>query len=193
MTKESKKSVYLQELLEMQNNHSKMMHQIVIDAIQEQETLVKRLSDEENNIHRTFGEKITDAIASFGGSWKFIIMFFIMLTAWMFYNTEFVDSDTFDPYPFILLNLVLSCLAAVQAPVILMSQNRKENRENIRAKDEYHVNLRAELKNRAIDKKLDLFINEQFKQLIEVQKVQIKQLDELEEAVTEMHEKLSKK
>lgn len=187
------KTEYLQQLLEIQNTHSKMMHQIVIDALQEQETLVKRLYEEENNVSRTFGEKITDAIASFGGSWKFIIMFFILLSAWMFYNTEFVDSQTFDPYPFILLNLVLSCLAAIQAPVILMSQNRKEERENIRAKEEYHVNLRSELKNRAIDQKLDLFINEQFKQLIDVQKVQIKQLDDLEDILTEIKEKLNNK
>lgn len=190
MAGSTKKSKYLEQLLEMQNNHQKMMHQIVLDAIREQEDLVKRLYDEDNNIHRTIGEKIADAVAGFGGSWSFIIIFFIILTGWMFFNTEFVDSQTFDPYPFILLNLVLSCLAAVQAPIILMSQNRKEARDTKRAEEEYLANLKSELKNRAIDQKLDLFINEQFKQLIEVQKVQINQLDDLEEAIKEMQKKI---
>lgn len=176
-----RKSKYLEKLLEVQNEHQKIMSQIVVRAMEEQEGLVNRLHEEEKNIKRTLGEKISDSVADFGGSWSFIFIFFFVLISWMLYNTYSHSSQVFDPYPFILLNLVLSCLAAIQAPVVLMSQNRKEARDRQRAQDEYLINLKSELENRLIDQKLDLFINEQFKELIEIQKVQLDKLEYLEQ------------
>ena len=182
-----KKSRYLTRLLEAENEHQKMMHKIVLDAIHEEEGLVARLYEEENDIRYTFGERVSDKIASFGGSWRFIGMFFLFIALWMVYNLMSGTKNIFDPYPFILLNLVLSCLAAIQAPVILMSQNRKETRDRKRAQDDYLINLKAELENRAMDQKLDLLINEQFKELIEVQKVQINKLESLETILRKTH------
>jgi uncharacterized membrane protein len=175
-----KKSQYLIRLLEVQNEHQKMMHKIVVDAIHEQEGLVHKLYDEEQNIQSSFGERISDKVASFGGSWTFIGLFFLVAFTWIGYNLISIDQASFDPYPFILLNLVLSCLAAIQAPIVLMSQNRKESRDRKRAQDDYLINLKSELETRAMDQKLDLLINEQFKELIEIQKVQIHKLERLE-------------
>ena len=182
-----KKSKYLERLLEVQNEHQKMMHQIVTESMREQENLVKKLHEEENSIKLSFGEKVSDKVASFGGSWSFIFLFFFVLISWMLYNSIVSPIEIFDPFPFILLNLVLSCLAAIQAPIILMSQNRKESRERKRAEDDYLINLKAELENRAINQKLDLFINEQFKELIEIQKIQLHRLEQLETLIKKTH------
>ena len=188
----NKKSKYLERLLEVQNEHKKMMNQIVVEAIHEQEGLVNKLYEEENNVQYTLGEKISDKVASFGGSWAFISWFFAVIVIWMWYNLA-MGAKAFDTFPFILLNLVLSCLAAIQAPVILMSQNRKETRDRKRAQDDYLINLKSELENRAIDQKLDLFINEQFRELIEIQKVQISKLESLERIVKKTHPKKTDK
>ena len=178
-----RKSKYLEKLLEVQNEHQKIMNQIVVRAIEEQEGLVKKLHEEENNVERSFGERTSDGITTFGGSWAFIFIFFFVLISWMLYNTYSHQSEIFDPYPFILLNLVLSCIAAIQAPIVLMSQNRKEKKDRQRAQDDYLINLKSELESRLIDQKLDLFINEQFKELIEIQKVQLNKLESLERSV----------
>ena len=181
-----KNSKYMKKLLDVQNAHQKMMNQIVVNAIQEQAGLVHRLFEEERNIKLTIGQKISDAIANFGGSWPFIFMFFTLLFGWMVLNIS-LASDAFDPYPYILLNLVLSCLAAIQAPIILMSQNRKETRETKRAQDAYLINLKSELENRAMDQKLNLLINEEFRELIEIQKIQISKLDDIESQIKKLH------
>lgn len=178
----TKKTEYLKKLLEVQNSHQQIMNQIVVDAIREQEGLVHRLFEEENCDTLTFGQKVSDKIANFGGSWKFITSFGVFLFTWMIIS-EAMGSKSFDPYPFILLNLILSCLAAIQAPIILMSQNRKEARESKRAQNDYLINLKTELENRAMDHKLDLLINEQFKELIEIQKIQISKLEKIESAL----------
>jgi uncharacterized membrane protein len=174
------KSQYLEELRKAESEHQKAMNKIVLDSIAEQESLIPKLYEEEHNIHYNCGERISDKIATFGGSWVFIGIFFFFISIWMAYNLLLDDKKTFDPYPFILLNLVLSCLAAIQAPVILMSQNRKETRDRKRAQDDYLINLKAEIENHTMDKKLDLLINERFKELIEIQEVQIKKLEILE-------------
>lgn len=170
---------YLKQLLEIQNEHQNIMHNIVVNNIEEQEGLIKRLSDEENDVKISFGEKFSDLIASFGGSWIFISLFFFFLFLWMIYNNS-LGKLSFDPYPYILLNLILSCLAAIQAPIILMSQNRKESRDRKRAQNDYLINLKAELENRMTNEKLDLFINKQFKELIEIQKIQIDKMNNIE-------------
>lgn len=183
-----KDRAYFKKLLDVQDAHQKMMNQIVINALEEQEGLVNRLIEEENNVTLTFGQKLADHIANFGGSWSFIIFFFFMLTSWMMINNQ-MEAHAFDPYPYILLNLVLSCLAAIQAPIILMSQNRKETRETKRAQDAYLINLKSELENRAMDQKLNLLINEQFKELIDIQKTQITKLDNIMQALKKQHSK----
>ncbi|MGE3800288.1 MAG: DUF1003 domain-containing protein [Candidatus Kapaibacterium sp.] len=125
----------------------------------------------------TFGERVADNVASFGGSWKFIILFGTILIAWMFVNVSFLGHP-FDPYPFILLNLVLSTLAALQAPVIMMSQNRQETKDRLRGENDYRVNLKAELEIRHLHDKLDLLLHNQWEKLMEIQAVQTDMMQE---------------
>jgi len=129
--------------------------------------------------HLTFGERVSDKVAQFGGSWKFILAFVIVIIFWMIINTFFFTQEGFDPYPFILLNLVLSCLAAIQAPVIMMSQNRQARRDRLQANEEYMTNLKAELEIQQLHSKLDLFMKRQWETLIELQKIQIELSEDL--------------
>ena len=129
----------------------------------------------------TFGERIADKVAEFGGSWRFIILFFTSMTVWIIVNSVLMLKDPFDPYPYILLNLALSMLAAVQAPVILMSQNRQEDRDRLRAENDYQVNLKAELEIRAINEKLDQLIHQQWAHLLEIQQIQMEMIEDLTE------------
>ncbi len=110
----------------------------------------------------TFGDKMADALAKFAGSWVFIIIFISILAGWILYNTA-SKNQSFDPYPFILLNLVLSCIAAIQAPVIMMSQNRQEEKDRIRARNDYEVNLKSELIIEDLHYKIDELIRNQEK------------------------------
>lgn len=120
-------------------------------------------------------------MASFGGSWKFILVFFLVMLIWIFLNVFILNDVAFDPYPFILLNLVLSCTAALQAPVIMMSQNRKEQKDRKRAENDYLVNLKSEIEIRNLHQKIDLLIVEQMKSLFETQKIQLEMLEEIRE------------
>lgn len=173
-----KKDKYLEKLLNIKNEHQKEMNRIVVGALKEEAALVQKLQQEDIVSETSIGEKISDKIASFGGSWPFIFIFFLFLFLWMFFNINNKD-NAYDPYPFILLNLILSCLAAIQAPIILMSQNRKEKRDRSRAQDDYLIDLKAELENRITNQKLDLLINEQIKQLIEIQEIQITKINQI--------------
>ena len=121
----------------------------------------------------TFGESLSDKVAEFGGSWAFIIVFFVILFAWIALNSFVLAQKAFDPYPFILMNLILSCIAAIQAPIIMMSQNRKEIKDRQRAQNDYLINLKAEMEIK------NLQLN--MKNLFEIQKKQIELLDELRE------------
>jgi uncharacterized membrane protein len=140
-----------------------------------------------DNTHREFersltlGERIADKVAEFGGSWRFIIVFFAVMAAWIVVNSILVLRDPFDPYPYILLNLALSMLAAIQAPVILMSQNRQEDRDRLRAENDYQVNLKAELEIRAINEKLDQLIHQQWAHLLEIQQIQMEMIEDMTE------------
>ena len=111
---------------------------------------------------RTFGQRVSDRIATFGGSWTFILSFFAFLVVWMAINVAIGLTQAFDPYPFILLNLVLSCLAAIQAPIIIMSQKRQEARDRLRAENDYRVNLKAELEIRHLHEKIDHLLTKQW-------------------------------
>jgi len=132
----------------------------------------------------TFGERVSDKLASFGGSWKFIITFSTVLVVWIIINSIELFTKAFDPYPFILLNLVLSCLAAIQAPIIMMSQNRQEAKDRARSQHNYQVNLKAEVEVRQVQERLDDLV-EKLERLSIVQDIQLETLDNIEEKVDE--------
>jgi uncharacterized membrane protein len=127
----------------------------------------------------TFGERLADKIATFGGSWTFLIVFGGFLSLWIAMNTLVLLWRPVDPYPFILLNLVLSCLAAIQAPIIMMSQNRQEAKDRVRAQHDYQVNLKAELEIRQLHEKIDHLLSHQWERLVEIQEVQLELLSEI--------------
>jgi uncharacterized membrane protein len=135
----------------------------------------------------TFGEKLSDKIAEFGGSWKFIIFFLSFMGFWMAVNVVVYHEKGYDPYPFILLNLVLSCLAALQAPIIMMSQNRQNDKDRQRSEHDYQVNLAAELQIRLLHDKIDHMMLHQHKQIVEIQEIQIELMQELEEKIDKLN------
>ena len=129
------------------------------------------------------GQKISDRVARFGGSWAFIISFFIILLIWIIFNTVTPKTDNFDPYPFILMNLILSCIAALQAPVIMMSQNRQEEKDRKRSENDYLINLKSELQLRSLHKKMDLLLEEEIKVLFQSQAKQMEILKTLQQQI----------
>ena len=156
----------------------KKLQEIVAETIREEELIIHNLLHPPTDVLRP-GQRIADKVARFGGSWKFIISFLIILIGWIVYNIFSPQKDNFDPYPFILLNLVLSCIAAIQAPVIMMSQNRQEEKDRKRAENDYLVNLKAELEIRSLQQKVDLLQQQQIKALYDMQLEQLAQLKEI--------------
>ena len=155
------------------------LEQEVLQSIKEQELLSSNM-DEVEEPTMPFGDRIADKVAAFGGSWKFIITFFVILFGWIIINSFFLlQASPFDPYPFILLNLILSCIAAIQAPIIMMSQNRQESKDRKRAEHDYKVNLKAELEVRLLHEKMDYLLTKQWQRLMELQKMQMEMLDKL--------------
>lgn len=169
---------YVKEVLEDEIGELSALDQEVVESLQQHEILS---SDIEKQFERklTFGERLSDRIAEFGGSWKFLIIFGAVLLGWIALNGVILATRAFDPYPFILLNLVLSCLAAVQAPIIMMSQNRAEARDRLRAENDYKVNLKAELEIRHLHEKIDHLLRRQYNRLFEIQQIQIELLEEI--------------
>ncbi len=145
-----------------------------------EETIARNINTEFEE-QSTFGQKLSDRIAEFGGSWRFIIIFFGIIIVWMVINSVSLAGKNFDPYPFILLNLVLSCLAAAQAPIILMSQNRVEAKDRLRSRNDYIVNLKAELEIRNLNEKMENLLVYQWQRLMEIQKIQTDIMNELSE------------
>lgn len=127
----------------------------------------------------SLGDRLADSIASFGGSWKFLISFSIFMAFWLGANSLIYWWQPTDPYPFIFLNLILSCLSAIQAPVIMMSQNRKEVKDRVRAQHDYQVNLKAELEIRILHEKIDHLLSHQWEKMMEIEKIQLELLSEL--------------
>lgn len=151
----------------------------VLKTIENEETISKQIGDELEASHFTYGQRLADKISSFGGSWKFIIIFGTFIFIWMIINIIFLASKAFDPYPFILLNLILSCLAALQAPVIMMSQNRQEEKDRERAKQDYMINLKSELEIRMLHEKIDHLIIHQQEELLNIQQIQIEMMEDI--------------
>ncbi|NTV26998.1 MAG: DUF1003 domain-containing protein [Chlorobiaceae bacterium] len=169
---------YVQSLLEEEKGEVTRLEQEVIDGLREHEILSRNPDiDFEKNL--TTGQKLADKIADFGGSWRFIIIFAVFIAIWMGINIVMASSKPFDPYPFILLNLVLSTLAAIQAPVIMMSQNRQEERDRQRAIHDYQVNLKAELEIRQLHQKIDHLLSRQWERLVEIQEIQMELINEV--------------
>jgi uncharacterized membrane protein len=173
----------IDEILNVQNNQLKKLHEIVLQSIREEDILVSNLLHPPAETSTT-GQKISDHVAKFGGSWTFIVTFMAILFAWIIYNSIIPQKGRFDPYPFILMNLILSCVAALQAPIIMMSQNRQEEKDRMRAENDYMVNLKAELEVRGLHQKVDLLLQEQIKTLFEIQAKQVEMLKQLNEKVT---------
>jgi uncharacterized membrane protein len=145
----------------------------------EEEELLSRNINKEFESSLTLGQRLADRLADFGGSWPFIGIFLALLIIWMGINTWILLEKPFDPYPYILLNLVLSCLAAIQAPVILMSQNRQEARDRLQSEHDYQINIKAEIEIRKLHEKIDHLLMHQWQRLMEIQQLQVDLMDEI--------------
>jgi len=169
--------IYVEELLQQEHGEFSELDRQVAESISNQDTIAEN-TEEEFEEHRTIGEVLSDHLASFGGSWAFLISFFTVLLIWMGFNLFRGETSAFDPYPFILLNLVLSCIAAIQAPIIMMSQKRQEAKDRLRAFNDYRVNLKAELEIRHLHEKMDYLISKQWQRLAEIQQMQLEIMQE---------------
>jgi uncharacterized membrane protein len=166
---------YLQDLLKAESGELTEIDRQVAQSLIKQEMLSENIEADYAG-QRTLGERLSDLLAQFGGSWTFLIFFAVFLAIWMTWNTR--AGTDFDPYPFILLNLVLSTLAAIQAPIIMMSQRRQEEKDRLRSLNDYKVNLKAELEIRHLHEKIDHLINNQWRRLAEIQQLQLETIEE---------------
>jgi uncharacterized membrane protein len=169
---------YVGEALRQDVGEISVLETEVLESLKKNEVLSANIYSDFDSM-RTAGESLADKLAMFGGSWKFILFFGGVLAAWIAINTFVLADKPFDPFPFILLNLVLSCLAALQAPIIMMSQNRLETRDRLRAEHDYKINLKAELEIRHLHEKLDHLLKQQWSRLLEIQGIQLELMQEL--------------
>ena len=169
---------YVEHLLERERGEISELERQVVASLAKEETVARDIEQTWAG-KRTFGERLADFVADFGGSWNFIISFFVILMTWIGFNAWASSRTIFDPYPFILLNLVLSCLAAIQAPIIMMSQKRQEAKDRLRSENDFRINLKAELEIRHLHEKLDHLINRQWERLAEIQQIQLEIMEDL--------------
>lgn len=168
---------YISDYLSNEIGELSKIEDVISGELDESDSMVSKM--EEKLGVRTFGQLVADKVADFGGSWKFIILFGVFIVLWILANIYILYNKGFDPYPFILLNLILSCLAALQAPVIMMSQNRQEEKDRERARKDYMINLKSELEIRMLHEKLDHLVRHQQEELIEIQKIQIEMMNDI--------------
>ena len=168
---------YISEFLKKKLGNLTEVEKQVIQSVSKNTMISTEVEEDEKEI--TFGQKLADKVAEFGGSWGFIIFFMSFLVVWILLNVFWLSNHGFDPYPFILLNLILSCIAAIQAPVIMMSQNRQEEKDRERAKKDYKINLKSELEIRELHEKIDHLIIHYQQDLLEIQKTQIDLLENI--------------
>ncbi len=173
---------YVQAALEAEKGDLSAIESEVIRSLREGEVLARNVNMEFEE-RRTLGQRLADRLAAFGGSWKFILIFMGVLLSWIVLNSIILASRRFDPFPFILLNLFLSCLAALQAPIIMMSQNRQEAKDRLRAQHDYQINLKAEIEIRGLHEKIDHLIFKQWQRLLEIQEIQTELMGELSEKI----------
>jgi uncharacterized membrane protein len=169
---------YVLQLLEADKGELSHLEEEVARSIREQDIL-SRNPNEEYEGSTSLGGRAADRVASFGGSWRFVILFGLFILVWIGINAVWLLKKPFDPYPYILLNLILSCLAAIQAPIIMMSQNRLEAKDRIRAENDYRTNLKAELEIRHLNTKFDQLVNHQWQRLLEIQGIQLEIMEQL--------------
>ena len=169
---------YIHELMGKQLGELTKLEQTVLNSLNDKATISDKVNNDDN-LKSTLGQKLADHVATFGGSWTFIMIFTFFLIVWIMANFLWLSNKGFDPYPFILLNLILSCIAAMQAPIIMMSQNRQEEKDRERAKKDYVVNLKSELEIRILHEKIDHLMIHQQQELLEIQKVQIEMMTDI--------------
>jgi uncharacterized membrane protein len=169
---------YIERMVASERGELTALEDEVVRSLREHDVLT---SNTEVDFERglTVGQRLADRMAAFGGSWTFLILFALFMTVWIGANSVALLTHPFDPYPYILLNLILSCIAAIQAPVIMMSQNRQEAKDRARGQHDYQVNLKAELEIRHLHEKMDHLLSRQWERLIEIQQVQLDLLTEL--------------
>jgi uncharacterized membrane protein len=166
---------YIAELLRDERGELSNLEDEVVESLRSHDTLAENI-EEDYEEGRTLGDRVADVVATFGGSWTFIISFCMFLAVWMGFNLALGEKNAFDVYPFILLNLILSTIAALQAPIIMMSQRRQEAKDRLRALNDYKVNLKAELEIRHLHEKVDHLLNRQWERLTEIQQIQIEMM-----------------
>jgi uncharacterized membrane protein len=172
------RTLYVEDLLKAEHGELTELDRQVAESIATHDTLAEN-TDEEFDDRRTLGERLSDHLASFGGSWTFIILFGMLLCVWIVFNLIVPEAERFDIYPFILLNLILSTLAAIQAPIIMMSQKRQEAKDRLRSQNDYRVNLKAELEIRHLHEKMDYLTSRQWQRLAEIQQMQLEVIHEM--------------
>ena len=169
---------YIESLLKKEKDYAQTEESVLNNIINKD--IISENSNKVYSKKQLIGQNIADSVAKFGGSWTFILIFVFILLFWIVLNSVMLMKKPFDPYPYILLNLVLSCLAALQAPVIMMSQNRQEEKDRIRAENDYQVNLKAEIEIKILHEKLNHLITEQWDRLVEIQEIQLELLEDLQ-------------
>lgn len=171
---------YISSMIDEETGRVKELNDAVLRSITEKETVSENINQSIKEKMKV-GDVVSDKVASFGGSWKFIISFLIVLILWIVINSVMLLRKPFDPYPFILMNLILSCIAAIQAPIIMMSQNRQEKKDRLRSENDYKVNLKAEIEIRTLHDKVDHLLLDQWSKMMRIQEMQIEMLEELKE------------
>lgn len=174
----SYRKIYLEELLQAERGELTELDRQVAESLANHDTISENI-DAEYEVRRSFGERLSDQLADFGGSWAFILWFMVALGLWIGFNEGVPSADQFDAYPYILLNLILSCIAALQAPIIMMSQKRQDAKDRLRSQNDYEVNLRAELEIRHLHEKIDHLMSRQWQRLAEMQQMQLDMLQGL--------------
>lgn len=172
------REAYIADFLVREMGELTTLEETVLRSMRDQ-TLLSEKPENEDAVGLTLGQRLADRVAAFGGSWNFIILFAVLITLWIGSNVVLLANQGFDPYPFILLNLILSCVAALQAPVIMMSQNRQEEKDRERARKDYMINLKSELEIRTLHEKMDHLIMHQQQELLEIQRVQIEMMNDI--------------
>ncbi|MBU1172393.1 MAG: DUF1003 domain-containing protein [Proteobacteria bacterium] len=172
------RSKYVRAIVEAEKGELTNLENEVLNSISQHEILSTHV-DKDFESQLTIGQRLSDKIAQFGGSWTFIILCGVVLLCWICVNSLALLAKPFDPYPYILMNLILSSLAAIQAPIIMMSQNRQEAKDRVRATHDYQINLKAELEIRQLHQKLDHLLSKQWERLVEIQEIQLELLNEM--------------
>jgi uncharacterized membrane protein len=171
---------YVEDILSTERGELSSLETEVLQSLRQHEAIASNVNLEFEQ-ETTFGNRLADRMASFGGSWRFLMGFSVVMFLWITVNSVVALWRPFDPYPYILLNLALSCLAAIQAPVIMMSQNRQEAKDRLRSENDYRVNLKAELEIRQLHSKLDLLLTHQWQRLLEIQEIQLEVMEQISE------------